>query len=210
MIAVPKLPAATPQPTGWRAIVTAEDNQRLAALPASWTGALSAAQRYRTQMKREGDLLVADAARNHPAPPPGSYHCRLVKIGAAGGREPSFKSFPEFFCYVRGDSADSLFFAKQTGSELPGGYLHTDGDRRLVLTGARQHGATQEPLTYGSEPGRDLVGVMERIGPFRWRLVLPWRDGKDGLDIYEMTPVPLEQQAMEPPARKGGDGAAQP
>jgi len=44
------------------------------------------------------------------------------------------------------------------------------------------------------------VGVIERIGPFRWRLVLPWRGERPGLDIYELTPVPLEQQAAEPPA----------
>jgi hypothetical protein len=200
MVAMPVPLLDVPQPTGWKAIVSSEDYARIARLPALWSDALAASRRYRVQIGLQGDLLVAGAARNHPAPPPGSYRCRLVKLGAAQGREPAFRAFPEYFCHIRGDRSDSLFFTKQTGSELPGGWLHADGDRRLVLTGARQHAADGEPIVYGTEPDRDVVGVIERIGPFRWRLVLPWRDGRPGLDVYELTPVPVDQQAAEPPA----------
>ncbi|MBT2188985.1 DUF4893 domain-containing protein [Sphingobium nicotianae] len=189
--------------TGWQAIVTSEDDQRVAHLPATWADALAASKRYSKQIAREGDLLQPGAARNYPAPPPGSYRCRLVKIGVAQGREPAFQAFPEYFCHVRGDRAGALFFTKQTGTELPGGWLHEDGERRLVLTGAKQHGVNDAPLVYGSEPNRDLVGVVERIGPFRWRLVLPWRGPREGLDIYELTPVPIEQQAAEPAPMDG-------
>jgi hypothetical protein len=185
--------------TGWRAIVSAEDAERIAGLAGTWRDALAAAHRLRGRIRAEGELLAPDAARNHPAPPPGSYRCRLVKLGAALGREAPLRSFPEFFCHVRGDRSDSLFFTKQTGTELPGGFLHPDGERRLVLAGARQRSASEAPLIYGDDPPRDLVGVVERIGPFHWRLVLPWRDGATGLDIYELTPVPPEQQAAEPP-----------
>jgi hypothetical protein len=208
MVAMPVVQAPAEPVTGWKAIVSGEDDQRLSNLPDLWRSALTAAQRYRSQIRSEGDLLAPDAARNHPAPPPGSYHCRLVKIGAAGAREPAYKAFPEFFCYIRGDRADSLFFTKQTGSELPGGFLFADGERRLVLAGAKQHAATEVPMPYGTEPERDLVGVVERIGPFRWRVVLPWRGQTQGLDIYELIPVPPEQQAAEPPAddRPAGTG----
>lgn len=196
----PDMPvAAFAQPrTGWQAIVTGEDSRRVADLTNTWTNALAASKRFTRQIAREGELLMPQAARNHPAPPPGSYRCRLVKLGAAQGREPAFQTFPEFFCHIRGDRADALFFTKQTGSELPGGWLHADGERRLVLTGAKQHGVNDAPLVYGTEPERDLVGVVERIGPFRWRLVLPWRGERQGLDVYELTPVPIEQQAAEP------------
>lgn len=198
--AIPETPvAAFAQPrTGWEAIVTDRDSQRVADLSATWASALAASKRFSRQIAHEGALLIPDAARNHPAPPPGSYRCRLVKLGAAQGREPAYHAFPEFFCHIRGDRADALFFTKQTGSELPGGWLHEDGERRLVLTGAKQHDPNDAPLVYGAEPDRDLVGVVERIGPFRWRLVLPWRGERDGLDIYELTPVPIEQQAAEP------------
>ncbi|HEX7855408.1 MAG TPA: DUF4893 domain-containing protein [Sphingobium sp.] len=184
---------------GWRAVVSREDEQRLDHLPATWSSALaSVPSRYRRTVTREGDLLSPDAARDHPSPPPGSYRCRLVKLGPGSGREPSVRSFPDYFCYIRGEKDNELSFSKQTGTELPGGWLHKDGDRRLVLTGARQRTPGDNSLAYGKEPARDVVGVIERIGPFRWRLVMPWRDAGTGLDVYELTPVPADQQAAEP------------
>lgn len=195
---IARVDAPQPDPA-WRAEVTAQDAARITALPATWQAALSAVpRRYAPMVAKEGDLMVPDAGREHPAPPPGSYRCRLVKIGPAARREPPVRSFPDFFCYVRAEANGGLSFAKQTGTELPGGWLHPDNDRRLVLVGARQHEAGETKLAYGAEPERDVIGVVERIGPFRWRLTLPWREGRPGLDLYEMTPVPVEQQAEEP------------
>lgn len=197
------VPAPVPAPalpgiqTGWRAIVTDEDMTRLTRLPDLWADARKAAARFSRQIAREGALLVAGAARNHPAPSPGSYKCRLIKMGTAVRGEAAYRSFPEFFCHIRGEGTDGLYFTKQTGSDLPGGWLHADGDLRFVFTGARQRAGSDTPLVYGSEPDRDVVGVLERVGPFRWRLVLPWRGERSGLDIYELTPVPVEQQAAE-------------
>ena len=212
MVVEPETPIAAfalPK-TGWQAIVTGQDDRRVSDLSATWASALAASKRFSKQIAREGELLMPDAARNHPAPPPGSYRCRLIKIGTAQGREPAFQTFPEYFCHIRGDRADALFFTKQTGTELPGGWLHDDGERRLILTGAKQHGINDAPLVYGTEPDRDLVGVVERIGPFRWRLVLPWRGERQGLDVYELTPVPVEQQAAEPAPMPVEQQAAEP
>ena len=189
------------QKPGWQAVVSAEDQDRLAHLPGIWRSALEAVpRRYHRLVTREGDLLVAGAARERPATPPGSYRCRLVRLGAGAGGEPPVQSFPDFFCYVRAEHDNLLSFTKQTGTDLPGGWIYDDTDRRLVLAGAKQRAVGDNSLGYGAEPDRDLVGVIERIGPFRWRLVLPWRGERPGLDIYELTPVPLEQQAAEPPA----------
>lgn len=191
--------------TGWEADVTPEDEQRITRLPETWQTALAGvAVRYRSGIAKEGDLLIADAARDRPAPPPGSYRCRLVKLGPGARREPPVRSFPAFFCYIRAETDGGLSFAKQTGTDLPGGWLHEDrsegGGRRMILLGARQRKAGDTSLAYGAEPDRDVVGVFERIGPFRWRLTLPWREGPAGLDIYELTPVPVDQQAEEPRA----------
>jgi hypothetical protein len=194
------VPPPPPAETGWRAVVSAEDKQRVADLSQIWHQALqSVPHRYQAQITKEGDLLVAGAGRDHPTPPPGSYKCRLVKLGNEGGREAPVRTFPDFFCYIRAERDNRLSFTKQTGTDLPGGWLHEDGDRRLVLVGAKQRKVGDNSLGYGEEPDRDLIGVIERIGPFRWRLVLPWRGGKPGLDVYELTPVPLAQQAPEPP-----------
>lgn len=188
---------------GWRAVVLPEDAERLDRLPSTWASVLaSIPPRYRNAVVREGDLLIPDSGRDHPTPPPGSYRCRLVKIGPGARRsDPPIRSFPDYFCYIRGEKDNELSFAKQTGTELPGGWLHKDGDRRLILTGARQRGPGDTSLAYGTEPARDVVGVIERVGPFRWRLVIPWRrDAGTGLDVYELTPVPAAQQAAEPRA----------
>jgi len=186
-------PAAAEAPTGWRAIVSAADVERIEQLPALWARVLGTLPRSaRAVVAHEGPLLVADAALEHPALPPGSYRCRLVRLGAR-----TVRSFPAFFCYVGGDRPDQLSFTKQTGSELPGGWLHDD-DKRLVLVGAQQQAVGDNHLAYGEVPARDLVGVVERIGPFRWRLVLPGRGNAPGLDVYELVPVPPEQQAPEP------------
>lgn len=194
----PAVVHSTPRPS-WQDVVSKADLDRLARLPDTWHAALqSVSGASRKLLAREGDLLAPNAARELPATPPGSYRCRLVKIGVPAGREPSVRSFPDFFCYVRAESGDRLSFTKQTGTELPGGWLHRDGNRRMVLTGASQRVAGDNSLAYGSEPDRDLIGVVERIGPFRWRLVLPWRGTRPGLDVYELTPVPTDKQAVEP------------
>lgn len=208
LVVVPDPPWIEPQ-TGWRAIMSSEDVARLDRLPETWRGALAASARFSRQIQREGDLLVADAARDHPALPPGSYQCRLVKLGTPTGRDPAFRVFADFFCYVRGEG-DRLYFTKQTGTERPEGWLHPDGSRRLVLTGAKQQVGGGETIIYGSDPERDLVGVVERVSPFRWRLVLPWRGQTPGLDVYELIPVPVDRQAAEPRTPPGTPIAQRP
>jgi hypothetical protein len=185
-------------------MVSTEDAQRITHLPENWHSLLTAIpHRFQPLITREGDLLAPDAGRDHPTLPPGSYRCRLVKLTQPAGpkaqqRELPVKSFPDYFCYIRGEENNELSFTKQTGTELPSGSLNKDGDRRMVLVGARQREAGDISLAYGTEPDRNVVGVVERIGPFRWRLVLPWRGARQGLDIYELTPVPIAQQAVEP------------
>lgn len=199
---------AAPAP-GWHAMVSPDDRALIDGLPDIWGRILRAVPaRHRPALAAEGELLQPAAARQHPMVPPGSYHCRLVRLQPADRTRP-VQSFKEFFCYVRGEEDNQLSFTKQTGTELPGGWLHADGDRRLVLVGAKQREAGDNSLSYGDNPGRNLVGAVERTGPFRWRLVLPQRTGKS-LDVYELTPVPPEQQAPEPPAPEPSAPAATP
>ena len=40
----------------------------------------------------------------------------------------------------------------------------------------------------------DMAGVLERIGPFKWRLVIPWPQSTSKLDVFELTPVDFNQQ----------------
>ena len=68
-----------------------------------------------------------------------------------------------------------LTIVKQTGSQRPAGRLWEDDDpTRLIFLGSLALGDETAPLGYGDDPKRDMAGVLERIGPFKWRLVIPW------------------------------------
>ncbi|GGB32511.1 hypothetical protein GCM10011380_22390 [Sphingomonas metalli] len=174
-----------PEPA-WRTAIDKPDAARIEALPAAWSAAWAqAGRRNATAMKAEGELLKPDAALDHPALPPGSYKCRSVTIARGVLRKS-----PPFFCYIGSETGERISFTKQTGSALPGGWLYPDGDRRYVFLGANQKRPGTATLGYGVDKTRDLIGVAERVGPFRWRLVLPG----PSFQVYELTPVPFEQQ----------------
>lgn len=179
----------------WMRVATAEDEDRLARLGLAWQQALAEARRSDAALVRaEGKLLEPRAALPRPAPTPGSYNCRLVKLGRTSGKGPSFEKFKPFFCYVEVEG-ELLTIVKQTGSERPAGRLWEDerGDR-LIYLGSLALGNEEQPLAYGEDPKRDMAGVLERIGPFRWRLVIPWPRSTSKLDVFELTPVALQPQ----------------
>jgi hypothetical protein len=181
-----------PSEQAWRDTIAPADQAMLERLPSIWADVLAAARkRSAAEIDAEGPLLDADAALEHPELPPGSYWCRVVRIGKIAGHD-RIRSFPPRFCYVR-DEDKGLSFTKQTGSDLPAGYLYADGDDRYIFLGARQEAPGDVSLGYGVDPDRDVAGVVERVGAFRWRLVAP-RDGGKGIDVYELTPVPADEQ----------------
>ncbi len=185
---------APPQPTGWRAIASAEDQARIGQLPATWTRALaSVPRRMQGKLRAETRLVEPGAALELPAPPPGPYRCRLIRFGGRTG----FQTFAPDFCYVDGDGK-GVSFTKQTGSNLPGGWLHEDTATRQVFLGSLPREGTAGVPRYGDDPAQDVAGVIERVSPFRWRLVLT-RAGKGAtLDVYELVPVTPEVPGAAP------------
>ena len=179
----------------WKAVATAEDKDRLAHLGVAWAEALEEAKKTNAaDIRREGRLLMPDAALPRPDPTPGSYNCRLIKIGKASPKGKAFESFKPFFCYVEVEG-DLLTIVKQTGSQRPAGRLWEDDEpTRLVFLGSLALGDETTPLAYGDDPKRNMAGVLERIGPFKWRLVIPWPQSTSKLDVFELTPVDFSQQ----------------
>jgi len=169
----------------WRQLATQADENRLARLDSAWQEALTDANKsFSAEIRKEGALLKPRAALPRPAPTPGSYNCRLIKLGQASPKTRAYESFKPFFCYVEVEG-DLLTIVKQTGSQRPAGRLWEDEtpDRLIFL------GSEDLPLAYGDDPERDMAGVFERIGPFRWRLVIPWPQSTSKLDVFELTPV---------------------
>jgi len=174
----------------WKAVATGADESRLDRLGLAWQEALADARKSNPgEVRREGNLLLPRAALPRPAPTPGSYNCRLIKLGKATPKSKAFESFRPFFCYVEVEG-DLLTIVKQTGSQRPAGRLWEDDDsRRLIFLGSLALGDEQQPVAYGDNPKRDMAGVLERIAPFKWRLVIPWPQSTSKLDVFELTPV---------------------
>ena len=164
------------------------DVARLRAVDIAWNEALERALSagFGRAIDLEGELLDPLAALPRAQLPPGPYRCRLVRLGA--GRRP-FAAFPPFFCHVGAEEGGLSSFTKQTGSERPGGYLWPDGEDRMVFLGALAAAGEAGPPAYGDDPGRDRAGIVERIGPFRYRLVLPTPAGAGTIDIFELLPI---------------------
>jgi hypothetical protein len=175
----------------WMRIATPADQSRIERLGLAWQSAIADAKKAGAgdEILKEGKLLEPRSALPRPAPTPGSYNCRMIKLGKTGAKGLAFEQFKPFFCYVQVEE-ELLTIVKQTGSERPAGRLWED-DRsdRLIYLGSLALGDEEQPRAYGDDPKRDMAGVFERIGPFRWRLVIPWPNGTSKLHVYELTPV---------------------
>jgi hypothetical protein len=186
--------AAAAQPTlGWRDAVEPEDHDRLDRLDAAWAEGLAMARRagFGRAIADLGALLDPAAALPRPDPPPGPYRCRVVRLGVGTGAR-AFAAYPAYFCHVAVDGTE-LAFTKQGGSELPAGYIWKEGETRSVFLGTMMFAGEAAPPAYGEVAERNLVGVVERIGPLRYRLVLPWTRAGARIDVIELVPyVPPE------------------
>jgi hypothetical protein len=183
--------AAPSKSAAWMGIASAADVQRLANVTGAWAAGLADARKagFVTAVREEGKLLETGAALARPAPTPGSYNCRLVRLGSAGKGTPAFEKFKPFFCYVEVEG-NLLTIVKQTGSSRPAGRLWEDeNENRLVFLGSLALGNEEQPLAYGDDAKRNMAGIFERIGPFQWRLVIPWPQDGAKLNAFELTPV---------------------
>jgi hypothetical protein len=179
----------------WKAVATADDQDRISRIGLAWQEALAEARKSNpADVSKEGKLLLPRSGLQRPAPTPGSYNCRLVALGRASQKGKPFESFKPFFCYVEVEG-DQLTIVKQTGSQRPAGRLWEDDDAtRLIFLGSLTLGDEESPLAYGDDPKRNMAGVLERIGAFRWRLVIPWPQSASKLQVFELTPVDFNQQ----------------
>ena len=179
----------------WMAVATAQDQDRIGRLGLAWQAALADARKSNAgEVSKEGKLLLPRSALARPAPTPGSYNCRMIALGKATPKGKAFESFRPFFCYVQVEG-DQLTIVKQTGSQRPAGRLWEDDDpNRMIFLGSLTLGDQDQALAYGDDPKRNMAGVFERIGAFRWRLVIPWPQNDAKLDVFELTPVDFNSQ----------------
>jgi len=173
----------------WRDVATSEDASRLGRLDQAWRMARAEADRnFAGEVEALGPLVDPNAGQaGRLQPPPGVYRCRSIKLGSNSPGGLGYLEYPFFRCTVELTPGGDLILTKTTGSQRTRGLLYPDTDRRLVFIGAQAWGSQESGYpAYGQMPERDQIGLLERIGSRRWRLVLPWPKQESKLEILEL------------------------
>lgn len=181
-----------PKPTrDWRGVATEADRKRLREWRTAFAAALTKARAagHGSEIDREGVLLEPDAALGGPPIPNGSYKCRVIKLGAKSEGMLDYVAYPAFQCRIR-QERDFQGFAKLSGSQRHIGLIFPGDQLRQVLLGTLVLGDETRAMQYGRDADRDVAGYVERIGPNRWRLVLPYPHFESLTDVIELTPSP--------------------
>ncbi len=189
---VPPLPGQTAETTlrDWRGIVTRADRDRFNRRDAAWRDALRQARSLSGSgdLTSTGALIDPDAGIDGVTPPVGDYRCRTVKLGSQSDDGLGYVVYGWFACRIE-NTPSGLKFTKTTGSQRPSGLLFPDSDEQMVFLGSSALGTEPATNSYGRQPDRDLIAVLERIGPARWRLAIPWPTAESKLDLIELVPA---------------------
>ena len=179
-------PKAAATPANLRNALTARDRTRLRDWRTAWTTALIKARASGAGPKidAEGALLMPDAALDTPLPPDGAYRCRTIKIGAQTKDGLDYIAYGAFPCRI-GDG----MLVKLGGSQRPTGRLQALDASRVLFVGGMALGDEQGQVAYGRDSDRDVVGVVERVAPRRWRLVMPYPRWESLIDVLELVPA---------------------
>lgn len=175
--------------TDWRAIATDNDRARLRGWRDAFVAALAAARAsgHGDEIAREGVLLDADAAKGG-AIPNGTYRCRVIKLGAKSPGLLDYVSYPAFDCRIQ-QQGKLQSFAKLGGSQRQIGIVFPNDQLREVFLGTLMLADESRAMQYGVDADRDIVGFVERIGPDRWRLVMPRPHFESLVDVMELVPA---------------------
>jgi hypothetical protein len=205
-LALPIAPAdGQERARGWRELATPDDRRRLRGWRSAWMAALPAARVGGGGVAIAADpaLFDPDRALRDPTPPPGLYGCRTIKLGTQGGG-PTFVAYDRFRCRVWENGR----FSKLDGSQRPVGSIYPGTTGRAVFLGVLMLGEERKPIRYGRDRERDMVGVVERIGPARWRMVFPYPRFESLVDVIELVPDKVGATGGGTTASLGATGGA--
>ena len=176
--------------TDWRRIATEDDRARLRDWRSTFVTALAAARRagHSAEIAREGALLEPDAALGGGPIPNGDYRCRVIKLGAQGEGLLDYVAYPAFTCRVSVER-DLQRLDKLSGSQRYAGLIFPNDAMRQLFLGSLVLGDESRALQYGEDQSRNIAGFVERIGPKRWRLLMPRPHFESQMDVMELVPA---------------------
>lgn len=172
----------------WQRVATKADRARLRRWHDAWVEAMAQvrASEHVGAAVALGALADGDRALADPNLPDGDYRCRTIKLGAKGLTQLRYVAYPFFRCRV---SEGSSRLVKLDGSQRIAGRLYADTDARAVFLGTLMLADETRPLAYGRDRARDVVGIVERVGPERWRISMPYPAYESLLDVMEIVPA---------------------
>ena len=178
------------QPHSWRAAVTSADRARLRDWRKAFAEALARARAagHGADIAREGALLDPDAAIGEVPIPNGDYRCRVIKLGARTPGLLDYVAYPAFRCRIAPERGIQGF-AKLTGSQRPVGLIFPADGLRQVFLGTLVLGDEARAMQYGRDAERDIAAYVEKIGPSRWRMVMPYPAFESLTDVIELIPA---------------------
>ena len=184
----PKSVVAT-KATDWRAAATGADRAKLRDWRSSFVEGLTEASAagHDRDIAAEGVLLKPDAALGGPIPN-GLYRCRVIKLGSRSLGMLAYVAYPAFSCRIA-QQGNVQNFAKLTGSQRPVGLIFAGDALRQVFLGTMVLGDEDRAMQYGTDPDRDVAAFVERIGPARWRMVVPRPAFESKTDVIELVPA---------------------
>ena len=175
--------------TAYKEVISENDRVRLRDWRKSFENGLAAARKagHGAEIDREGALLDPDAALAGPAIPNGMYRCRVIKLGARDPGNLDYVTYSGFSCRVKQEHALQRL-GKLSGPQRYLGLIFPGDAIRNVFLGTLVFADEQRALQYGQDQQRDVAGYIERIGPNRWRLIMPAPHFESQLDVMELVP----------------------
>jgi hypothetical protein len=120
--------------------------------------------------------------------PNGDYRCRVIKLGARTPGLLDYIAYPPFRCRIRQERG-LQGFAKLTGSQRQVGLIFPGDALRQVFLGTLVLGDERRAMQYGRDRERDLAAFVEKVGPNRWRMVMPYPAFESVTDVIELVPA---------------------
>ena len=116
------------------------------------------------------------------------YRCRVIKLGAKSAGNLDYVAYPGFTCQSAPSASSSGSTSSAARNAMPASSFLAMPIREVFL-GTLVLGDENRALQYGQDETRDVAGYVERIGPARWRLVMPQPHFEFQLDVMELVPM---------------------